>query len=97
MDKITVNYNHYWDEQGYYISQTIKLSKKLYNKTNNYISSYYKISDDTYINLYGVPIDYNCNHCIYNTQLKLLKKYMQKNNILCDRIKTDRNTILIIY
>ena len=103
MEKIKVNYTQNWDCEGYHTTQNIKISKTLLNKFNIFLNDIRKpiekkyciTSAEMYLLTYGKNID-NLNRCLHLTQLQLLYQFLIKNNIDCSRVKTDRNTMLII-
>ena len=103
MGNIKVSYTENWDCEGYHTTQNIRLSKDLFKRLNYFISGrrkpieHKKIITSAEIDLlaYGKNIE-NVNRCLTITQLHLLYQFLAQNHIDCSRIKTDRNTMLII-
>ena len=104
MENIKVSYNENWDCEGYHTTQNIKLSKNLLDKFNifladcrNPIKKKYLITNaEMELLAYGHNVD-DLNRCLHLTQLRLLYQFLKNNNIDCNRVKTDRNTMLIVY
>lgn len=103
MENIKINYKQNWDSEGYHTTQNVKLSKDLFNRFNIFLENYrkpfenkhYITSEEIKLLAYAKNIN-NLNRCIHLTQLKLLYQFLKENNINCDRLKIDRNTMLII-
>lgn len=103
LNHIIVSYNENWDCGGYHTTQNIKLSKHLLNRFNIFLTDYRKpiekkitISNtEMELLMYGKNID-NLNRCLTLTQLRLLYQFLMENNIDCNRIKLNRNTMLIV-
>jgi hypothetical protein len=103
MENIKVSYNKNWDCEGYCTTQNIKLSKDLLNRFNIFLADCRKPIEKKHLItnaemellVYGKNIE-NLNRCLYLTQLKLLYQFLTQNHIDCSRVKTDRNTMLIV-
>ena len=103
MENIKVNYRQNWDTQGYHTTQNIKISKNLLSRFNIFLEDVRKsienkcsiTSEEMYLLKYGKNIE-ALNKCLSFTQLRLLYKFLMENNINCSRVKTDRNTMLIV-
>ena len=103
MNKIIVSYNSKHDVGGYHTTQNIKISKDMLDDFNYYLKHYLKsieekqdkTSWDMRILLYGKPI-INLKRCLTITQLRLLYMFLKGKGFNTDRIKLDRNTMIII-
>ena len=103
MENIKVNYKENWDCEGYHTTQTITLSKELLKEFNNFLvdcrkqieQKKLKTSVEMYLLTYGRNVE-NLNRCLRLTQLRLFYQFLKENNIDCSRVKTDRNTMLVV-
>ena len=103
MKNIKVSYIENWDCEGYHTTQNIRLSENLLKRFNYFLSDCRKpiehkrliTSAEMDLLAYGKNIE-NINRCLTITQLHLLYQFLTQNQIECNRIKTDRNTMLII-
>lgn len=103
MENIKVSYNENWDCEGYHTTQNIKLSKNLLDSFNIFLADCRKPIEKKYLIsneemkllAYGKNV-VNLNRCLNLTQLRLLYQFLTQNNIDCSRVKTDRNTMLIV-
>ena len=103
MENIKVSYNENWDCEGYHTTQNIKVSKELFDKFNIFLESNRESivrknlisSDEMNLMVFGRKID-RLNKCLTLTQLRLLYQFLMENKIDCNRVKTDRNTMLIV-
>ena len=103
MENIKVSYIENWDCEGYHTTQNIKLSENLLKRFNNFLADCRKpiehkriiTSAEMDLLAYGKNIE-NINRCLTIIQLHLLYQFLIQNHIECNRIKTDRNTMLII-
>lgn len=101
---IKVSYNQNWDCRGYHTTQNIKLPKELLNQFNRYLERIRNIDKNNIIIptermnflAYGRNVE-NLNECLNLTQLRLLRWFLIQKHIDCSRIKTDRNTMLVIF
>ena len=103
MENIKVSYNENWDCEGYHTTQNIKLSKNLLDRFNIFLADCRKPIEKKHLITnaemellaYGKNID-NLNRYLHLTQLRLFYQFLMQNHIDCSRVKTDRNTMLII-
>lgn len=103
MENIKVSYIENWDCEGYHTTQNIRLSENLLKRFNCFLADCRKLvenkrlitSAEMDLLAYGKNIE-NVNKCLNLTQLYLLCEFLTQNHIECNRIKTDRNTMLII-
>lgn len=103
MKNIKVSYNENWDCDWYHTTQNIKISKGLLDKFNLFLAEYRKPLEEKVLKtnaemeilMYGKEIE-NLNRCLHLTQLRLLYYFLETNYIDCSRIKTNRNTMLIV-
>lgn len=103
MEKITVSYTENWDCEGCHTTQNIKLPKEILRDFNGYLKTqrepiekkHVKSYSEVEILMYGKIIE-NLNRCLTITQLRLLYQFLTENNIDCSRMKTNRNTMLVV-
>jgi hypothetical protein len=105
MENIKVSYNENWDCEGFHTTQNIKMSKGLLEKFNDFLAACRKNIDtekkhlftsrEMEMFMYGKNV-VNLNRCLTLTQLRLLYQFLINNGIDCSRVKTDRNTMLVI-
>ena len=103
MENIKVSYNENWDCEGYHTTQNIRLSENLLQRFNIFLADCRKpierkrliTNAEMDLLAYGKNIE-NLNRCLHITQLHLLYQFLTQNHIDCRRVKTDRNTMLII-
>lgn len=103
MKNIRVSYNENWDCEGYHTTQTIKIPKELLDGFNKFLEECRKPIEGKYIKtnaemsliMFGKQIN-NLERCLHLTQLRLLVQYLKDNGIDCNRVKTDRNTMLVV-
>lgn len=103
MKEIKVAYKENWDCEGYHTTQTIKMSKELLDGFNKFLddcrkpieAKRIKTSEEMNLIMYGKQVD-NLERCLRLTQLRLLVQYLKDNGISCNRVKTDRNTMLVV-
>ena len=105
MENIKVSYTQNWDCEGYHTTQNIKISKNLLEKFNDFLAACRKnidtekkhlfTSGEMEMLVYGKNVD-NLNRCLTLTQLRLLYQFFTNYGIDCSRVKTDRNTMLIV-
>ena len=103
MENIKVTYTQNWDCEGYHTTQNIKISKELLDKFSAFVSVCREpimkkhIISNAEMDLlaYGKIVS-NLERCLTHTQLLLLYRFLYNEGIDCSRIKTDRNTMLIV-
>lgn len=103
MENIKVSYNENWDCEGYHTTQNIKLSKNLLEKFSAFVTvcrepikkKHLITSVEMDLLAYGKIVD-NLNRCLTHTQLLLLCYFLKNEGIDCSRVKTDRNTMLVV-
>ena len=103
MENIKVSYNENWDCEGYHTTQNIRLSENLLQRFNIFLADCRKpierkrliTNAEMDLLAYGKNIE-NLNKCLHITQLHLLYQFLTQNHIDCNRVKTNRNTMLII-
>ena len=103
MEHIKVSYNEHRDCEGYHTTQNIRLSDNLLQRFNIFLADCRKplerkrliTNAEMDLLAYGMNIE-NLNKCLHITQLRLLYQFLTQNHIDCRRVKTDRNTMLII-
>ena len=103
MENIKVSYNENWDCEGYHTTQNIKLSENMLQRFNIFLADCRKLADKKHLRtseemnilIYGKNVE-NLNRCLHLTQLRLLYQFLMQNHIDCSRVKTDRNTMLIV-
>ena len=103
MENIKVSYNKNSDCEGYHTTQNIRLSENLLQKFNIFLTDCRKpierkrliTSEEMKLLAYGKNIE-NLNRCLHLTQLRLLDQFLTQSHIDCNRVKTNRNTMLII-
>ena len=103
MENIKVSYNKNWDCEGRCTTQNIRLSENLLQRFNIFLADCRKpienkhliTSEEMKLLAYGKNVE-NLNKCLHLTQLRLLYQFLTQNHIDCSRVKTNRNTMLII-
>ena len=103
MGNIKVSYNENWDCEGYHTTQNIKLSENMLQRFNIFLADCRKLADKKHLRtseemnilIYGKNVE-NLNRCLHLTQLRLLYQFLMQNHIDCSRVKTDRNTMLVV-
>lgn len=105
MENIKVSYTQNWDCDGHHTTQNIKISKNLLEKFNDFLAACRKnidtekkhsiTSEEMNMLMYGKNV-VNLNRCLTLTQLRLLYQFFINYGIDCSRVKTDRNTMLIV-
>ena len=103
MENIKVSYNENWDCEGYHTTQNIRLSENMLQRFNIFLADCRKIvegrrlltSEEMNLLAYGKNVE-NLNRCLHLTQLRLLYQFLMQNHIDCSRVKTDRNTMLVV-
>ena len=103
MEDIKVSYNKNWDCEGCHTTQNIRLSENLLQRFNIFLADcrkpiekkYLITNEEMKLLAYGKNV-INLNRCLNLTQLRLLYQFLTQNNIDCSRVKTDRNTMLIV-
>ncbi len=103
MENIKVSYHQNWDCEGYHTTQNIKISKGLLEKFSAFVTVCRKpimkkhviTSAEMDLLAYGKIVD-NLKKCLTHTQLMLLIYFLDAEGVDCSRIKTDRNTMLIV-
>lgn len=104
MENIKVNYMQNWDCNGYHTTQNVTVSENILIRFNDYLNDCRKLiqkkhlysNEDMKILYYGTDIRRNQKECLHLTQLSLLYQFLIQNHVDCNRLKTDRNTMLII-
>ena len=100
MENIKVSYNKNWDCEGCHTTQNIRLSENLLQRFNIFLADCRKPIERKCL-ITNAEMDYgknieNLNRCLNITQLRLLYQFLTQNHIDCNRVKTNRNTMLII-
>ena len=103
MENIKVSYNKNLDCEGCHTTQNIRLSENLLQRFNIFLADCRKpierkcliTNAEMDLLAYGKNIE-NLNRCLNITQLRLLYQFLTQNHIDCSRVKTNRNTMLII-
>ena len=103
MENIKVSYNENWDCEGYHTTQNIRLSENMLQRFNIFLADCRKIvegrrlltNSEMELLTYGKNVE-NLNRCLHLTQLRLLYQFLMQNHIDCSRVKTDRNTMLVV-
>ena len=103
MENIKVSYNKNRDCEGRRTTQNIRLSENLLQRFNIFLADCRKpienkhliTSEEMKLLAYGKNVE-NLNKCLHLTQLRLLYQFLTQNHIDCNRVKTNRNTMLII-
>ena len=104
MENIIVSYQKNWDSDGFCTTQNITLSEDLMLQFNQYLTEIRKpllekncySSEEMQMLCYGMDTEKNQKRCLTLTQLRLLYQFLKDQQINCSRLKTDRNTMLII-
>ena len=103
MEKIIVSYTENWDCEGYHTTQNIRIPKEILRDFNGHLKALREPIQKKHlisyaegeILMYGKIIE-NFNRCLTLTQLRLLYQFLMENKIDCSRMKTNRNTMLIV-
>ena len=103
MERITVSYRRSWDCEGYFTTQSVKISQSLLDKFNLFLAEQRKVlqnkrvwsCSEMDILMYAKDVT-NPNRCLTLTQLEFLHLFLHLEGIDTDRLIPGRNTMLII-
>lgn len=103
MKNIKVTYTQDWDCDGCHTTQNIRISKELLDMFNAFVvvcrepimKKHTITGCEMNLLAYGKIVN-NLNRCLTHTQLTLLLCFLESESIDCSRVKTDRNTMLIV-